>query len=101
MTENGFLDFKKVYDLYFNMWIAYYLIMRSFMIWATVMINNDARKSVLGVSLLVLEYLGIYIGGIRSNGAAWWYVSNVSIIYEVFKPCLQQFYMVLVWFEWY
>ena len=39
-----FVSFKKVYDLYFNMWIVCYLIMRSFMSWATVMIYNDARK---------------------------------------------------------
>ena len=42
--EYCLLVFKKVYDLYFNMWIACYLIMKKIMSWATVMIYNDAKK---------------------------------------------------------
>ena len=44
--EHSLLVFKKVYGLCFNMRIACYLIMKSFMSWATVMTYNDARKSV-------------------------------------------------------
>ena len=42
--EHSLLVFKKVYGLCFNMWIACYLILRSFMRWTTVMTYNDASK---------------------------------------------------------
>ena len=42
--EWSLLVFKKAYGLCFNMWISCYLIMKSFMRWATVMTYNDARK---------------------------------------------------------
>ena len=35
--------------------------------------------------------------GIKLRDA--WYVSNVSIKYEVFMPCLQKIYMILAWFD--